>query len=331
MSDDRAVRVGFIGAGGIARGHFRRTQDNPAAEVVALCDVSDDMIRAMVGANPDAAQCPVYQDWREMLDKEDLDAVQIHTPHTLHFEQAMESLDRGLHVLCEKPMVCQVDQAKRLIAKIAEAGTVFELSYQRHTQPAFLYVKEALASGRLGPLHYIQAFQCQDWWASQKGKWRQEMALSGGGQLNDSGSHLVDIILWTSGLTPAEVFAHIDNVGTEVDILTAASIRFTNGAIGSLSVVGRAQCWWEDIGWFAADGSFLMRNGVLYEVGAGGQCEQVTELPTGSDPDTNWIAAIRGEAENLAPAVAGLRTIQLTEAAWQSGASGKPAQVVFDD
>ncbi len=331
MAREAVLRIGFIGAGGIARGHFRRLADNPYAEVVALCDTNPEMIAAMVERNPGAAACAVYEDWRAMLEGEDLDAVQIHTPHTLHFEQAMESLARGLHVLCEKPMVCRVDHAKELLRRIEESGRTFAVSYQRHTQPAFLYVKRTLDSGRLGPLHYVQAFQSQDWWASQKGKWRQEKALSGGGQLNDSGSHLVDILLWTSGLVPEEVFAHIDNVGTEVDILTAASIRFTNGALGALSVVGRAPAWWEDISWIAANGALLLRNGELYEQNAKGETHKVNDLPHGSDPDTNWIAAILGEAENLAPAIAGLRTIQLTEAAWRSGESGRPERVVFDD
>jgi predicted dehydrogenase len=331
MADKPVLRVGFIGAGGISRGHFRNLTENPHAEVVALCDVSPEMIRAMVEVNPSAANCPVYTDWREMLDKEQLDGVQIHTPHTQHFEQAMEALDRGLHVLCEKPMVCRVDHAKTLMRKIEESGRVFSISYQRHSEPAFLFIKQVLDAGKIGPLHYIQAFQSQNWWASQKGKWRQEIAHSGGGQLNDSGSHLVDIVLWTSGLVPEEVFAHIDNVGTEVDILTAASIRFTNGALGTLSVIGRATAWWEDISWFGAEGALLLRNGELYEQNARGETHRVNELPKGSDPDTNWVATIRGEAENLTPPLAGLRTIQLTEAAWHSGASGLPARVVFDD
>jgi len=331
MRGSAKVRVGFIGAGGIARGHFTRTHANPHAEVVALCDVSDKMIEAMVEANPAAAKCAVYKDWREMLDKEKLDGVQIHTPHTLHFEQAMESLDRGLHVLCEKPMVCRVDHAKELIRKGSESGRTFALSYQRHTQPAFRFIKDTIASGKIGEIHYIQGFQSQNWYRGTKGSWRQDLSLSGGGQLNDSGSHLIDIILWTSGLVPAEVFAYVDNLDSEVDILSATSVKFTNGALGTISVIGHASGWWEDLTWFGSEGTLYMRNGELTLQDAKGESSKPAKLPPASDPDTNWIAAIRGEEENVAPPVCGLRVIQLTEAAWLSGDSGKPSAVVFDD
>jgi len=327
------IRVGFIGSGGIARGHFKRLHGNPGAEVVALCDTSEKSIEAMVAANPSAAGCAVYNDWREMLDKERLDGVQIHTPHTLHFEQAMESVGRGLHVLCEKPMVCRVDHAKELIRAIDKAGVVFSLSYQRHHMPEFRYVREVVMSGEMGPLHYIQAFQAQGWYRGTIGSWRQDPALSGGGQLNDSGSHLVDIVLWTSGLVPASVFAFIEKLEAPVDILTAASVRFTNGAIGTFSVIGHATGWWEDITWFFDKGAVYMRNGRLSVMDEKGQVTEppTKEMPTGSDPDTNWIGTILGTETNEAPPKCGLRVIQFTEAAWLSGDSGLPSAVVFDD
>lgn len=330
MAQRKRIRIGFIGAGGIARGHFHRLGQIREAQVVALCDISDHMIERMIGANPEAASLPVYKDWREMLDKEQLDAVQIHTPHTLHFEQSMESVERGLHVLSEKPMVCTVAHAKKLVRKVEEKGVVFSISYQRHYQPAFRYVRQVLAEGRLGPLHYVQAFQAQGWYTGTKGSWRQQMSLSGGGQLNDSGSHLVDIVLWTTGLVPAEVFAYIDNLESEVDILTAASLRFTNGAIGTLSVIGHATGWWEDLTWFCDKGALFMRNGHLFEMDSSGRTAEPKKLPKGSDPDTNWIRTILGKEQNEAPPLCGLRVIQLTEAAWKSGKTGRPSKVVFD-
>lgn len=330
MASTDKIRVGFIGAGGIARGHFRRINDNPLAEVTALCDISDASIARMIEANPDAAKCPVYYDWEEMLDKEQLDGVQILTPHTLHFEEAMGALDRGLHVLCEKPMVCQVDQAKTLMAKIEESGKVFSLSYQRHQQAEFRYVKSVLDSGKMGDIHYIQAFQAQEWYRGTMGTWRQDPALSGGGQINDSGSHLVDIVFWTTGLVPESVFAYMENLDTQVDILTAASVRFTNGAVGTFSVIGHATGWWEDITWFCDKGALYMRNGRLLEQNEKGETTEPKDLPSGSDPDTKWIETILGKAENEATALNGLRVIQFTEAAWVSADTGQPSEVVFD-
>ncbi|MBD3176165.1 MAG: hypothetical protein GF320_13375 [Armatimonadia bacterium] len=330
MASKDKIRVGFIGAGGIARGHFRRTNDDPRAEVAALCDIRDEPIERLIEANPDAKECPVYKDWREMLDKEQLDGVQILTPHTIHFEESMEALDRGLHVLSEKPMVCRVDHAKELIKKIEESGKVFSLAYQRHQQAEFRYIRERLQSGDMGDIHYVQAFQAQGWYRGTAGTWRQVPEESGGGQLNDSGSHLVDIIFWTTGLVPESVFAFIENLESDVDILTAASVRFTSGAVGTFSVIGHAPGWWEDITWFCDKGALYMRNGKLLEMNSKGETVEPTDLPSGSDPDTHWIDVILGEAENEATALNGLRVIQFTEAAWLSGDSGQPSEVVFD-
>ena len=138
---------------------------------------------------------------------------------------------------------------------------------------------------------------------------------------------LLDIILWCSCLEPEEVFAFTDNLDAKVDILTAASVRFTNGALGTIAVNGHGIGFYEDITFFCEEGAFYMRQGKLTEQNAKSEFSEPKDMPTGTDPDTNWIDAIRGRAENIVPAICGLRVIQLTEAAWESGASGDPAKV----
>jgi len=332
-SKPKKIRVGFIGAGGISRGHFSRLKAHPKAEVVALCDTSEKSIEAMHGHDPDSQACAVFSDWKTMLDAVELDAVQIHTPHTQHYEQAMASLDRGLHVLCEKPMVCKVAHAEKLMRKIDASGKVFGISYQRHHQPEFLYIRKCLLAGKYGEIQYITALQSQDWYrgCTRPGVWRGIPELSGGGQLNDSGSHLLDIILWCSGLVPAEVFAYIDNLESQVDILTAASVKFTNGALGTLSVNGNGIHFYEDITFYCDEGAFYMRQGKLTEQNREKGYFEPTKMPKGTDPDTNWIDSILGKAEMIVPAVCGLRVIQLTEAAWKSGASGRPSKVKLSE
>jgi predicted dehydrogenase len=321
------IKIGMIGCGGISGGHIRRTLEIPEAEIVALCDISDASIERITTAIPEIKDLPVYKDYREMYDRVALDAVTIMTPHTLHFPMGMDALDKGLHVLMEKPMVCSVDHAKKLIAKAKEADRVIVVSYQKHCQPAFRYIKQVIEEGQLGKITFISALQCQQWKKGTMGKWRQDPALSGGGQLNDSGSHLIDIILWTSGLAVEELTAYIDNLGTPVDINSALAFRFTNGAQGTVSIVGDAPCWYEDFTVWGETGVLLYRNGRLSHCGPDGTIAEPENLPEGGNPDQNLIDAILGRDIIWAPAICGQRVIELTEAAWKSAEKGCPVKV----
>lgn len=330
MAKRKGFRVGFIGAGGIARGHFKRLLEVPGVEVTALCDPSEESLRRFVDACPEAKDLPTYPDYKKMLKGEELDGVQIHSVHTVHYRQLMDSLAAGLHVLVEKPMVCKVSHALEVVEAVEKSGKVVVLSYQRHHAPEFKYIKECIEQQKYGPVHFITAMQSQNWYGSQipRKTWRSQLKWSGGGQLNDSGSHLVDIILWCSGLVPEEVFADIDNLGAEVDILTAASVKFTSGALCNISVIGHATAWWEDISFYCDKGALLMRQGRgLVELDAKGAAVEIKRLPKAGNPDAHWVNVIRGKEKNIAPPVCGLRVIQLTEAAWKSGASGRPQKV----
>lgn len=317
----------MIGCGGIAHGHIKRTLEIPEAEIVALCDISDESIDRIKTAIPAIKSLPVYEDYREMFDKVGLDAIQIATPHTLHFPMGMDALDKGLHILMEKPMVCSVDHAKKLIARIDETGRTLLLSYQRHYQPQFRYMKQVIEEGQLGEVTYLSALQCQQWKKGTAGKWRQVPELSGGGQLNDSGSHLIDIILWTTGLAVDELTAYIDDLGTPVDINSALAFRFKNGAQGTISVVGDAPCWYEDFTIWGENGVLFYRNGQLTHCGPDGQMTQPENMPAESNPDQNFVDAILGKDTVWAPPICGLRVIELTEAAWKSAELGTPVKV----
>ena len=322
MAQTGKVRLGLIGCGGIARHHLNQILPLAEFDVAAINDTNPAMIEAAKRQFPQLADVPVYADYREMLEKAPLDAVEIHTPHTLHAEQILASFDKGLHVLCEKPMVCRVTDAHAVIAKRDAVGKVGLLSYQRHFQPEFRYIREKIGSGEFGAVTFVTALQCQNWKKGTAGSWRQDPALSGGGQLNDSGSHLLDILLWVTGLGVSKVSAFIDNCGTPVDINSALAITFKGGAQGSISVVGDAPTWHEDVTIWCEKGIFFMRNGKLSVCDARGNRYSFDSMPGAGNPDRNFLDAILGRDEVQAPFECGLRVIELTEAAWTSAARG---------
>lgn len=323
MSDQ--VRLGFIGMGGIARHHLRQLANIPEAVVAAVADPSEAALDLMRKEFPYLADVPTFSDYHELL-KMPIDAVEIHTPHTQHFQQAMDVFAAGKHLLLEKPMVCSTVDALKLI----EAGKdkVFMISYQRHFDGTYLYIREQVQAGALGKIQYVQLLLSQDWYRATKGTWRQRKELAGGGQFNDSGSHIVDIMLWTTGLTAESVFAFMNNYDSEVDIDSAASIRFTNGAQGTISIVGDSPLWWEEFSIWGSEGMILVRQGKLLQARFGDQkLHSVRKLPDGSNPDRNFIDAILGRDTVKVPPECGLRVIELTEAAWKSAELGRPVRV----
>lgn len=323
------VRIGLIGCGGMANAHVRYLSAIPEAEIVALTDPAQTSLDRMYERSPQVKGVRVHPDYQTLLADPNVDAVQIHSPHTVHFQQAMDSLAAGKHVLLEKPMVTKTTDAHTLIDAWQRSGRVLMISYQRHFMKEFRYAREVIRSGGLGEIQFITAFQGQEWLRATRGSWRQTQELSGGGQINDSGSHLIDIILWVSGLRVAEVAAYQEFFDTPVDINTAATIKFTNGALGTLSVIGSAPRWWEDITFYGSAGAIYIRQGQpLVHQDARGQPVDTTEIGDTTTPDRNWVDAILGLAEVEVPPSCGLAVIELTEAAWESARhGGQPTSV----
>jgi len=313
------VRIGCIGTGGNTRAHLRRYSSIPEAEIVAFADPSKESLDRMAEEFPQFGALPQFDNHPDMLAQVEMDAVLISSPHTLHYQQGLDVLAAGKHLLLEKPMVCQTVRAKSLIQAAKEADRLLMISYQRHFQGPYLYIRDQLRSGALGEIQFVAALQSQNWLNLTVGKWRQKMSLSGGGQLNDSGSHLVDILLWTTGLRAEAVLGFTDNMGTEVDIDSATTIRFTNGAHGTLSIIGNSPMWWEEFSIWGTKGTLLYRNGTVLQ-GSFGQSEmtEVTQFPDDSTPDRNFVDAVLGRAEIQVPPECGLAVIELTEAIWRS-------------
>tara|TARA_B100000945_G_scaffold296517_1_gene274856 strand:- start:19 stop:1011 length:993 start_codon:yes stop_codon:yes gene_type:complete len=323
------IRMGFIGCGGNARGHVGRVLEMGDCEIVSLCDSSKKSIDA-VKKQYEVSNLPVFTDFEEMLKEVEMDAVQISTPHTLHFDQIMACLDKGLHVLCEKPMVCTVDHAHQVLEKYRESGKVLMVSYQRHLEAQYRYVRNQIAAGELGEIQFVSAMQDQAWYRGTMGLWRQQLSLSGGGQLNDSGSHLLDIVLWMTGLQVAEVQAYMENFESEVDINSALSLRFRNGGLGNVSVVGNSPTggMWEDITIWGSKAVVYLRQGQIhYKTQNNNDVHLVSNLPGSSSPDRNFVDSILGKDEVQVPPECGLRVIELTEAAWESVRTGGPVAV----
>lgn len=327
------LRIGAIGAGGNMAGHLKSIISLPEAEVVAITDPSPASIEKIRANIPETAGLPVYTDHRAMLAEVALDGVIISSPHTLHTQQIMDALDKSLHVLCEKPLVCSVADTHKVIEKAKAKSRHVLVGYQRRFMGNYRAVREFVRDPGFGAPLFVQAYQSQYWYKLFLNAWRTNPALSGGGQINDSGSHLVDMLFWIMPCRPVEVCAMMNNRGTRVDVDSAITFRFDNGCLGNLSIHGSGPKpgMVEDIT-ITGEGNraIYLRNGKV----SAHQDEKTSEI-TAFAPNINkthhWINVILGREKNQSPPEEFLPTIAFTEACWKSAAEGgRPVQVVYE-
>lgn len=330
-SAGRKVRVGLLGTGGMGGAHSDRLRANPDVELVALGDVSTAVVEAFItrklaGYAPRPA---VYTDPAALMRHPGLDAVVIVTPHTLHYDHAMLAAEAGLHVLMEKPMVTAAAQAHALARRFQDTGKVFTIGYNTPCSPAFAWLREAIRTQRFGRLELISGYLSQNWKFLTAGSWRQNPALSGGGQAYDSGAHLLNSLCWSVESDIAEVFAFVDNQDTPVDINTALTLRFANGVLASLAIGGNCVTDGADLhfmfergrvdvdGWLGAWIRAYDANGQIQDLGLTG---------TAQNPDDNFIDAILGRAAPRTSLANGIIHSELMDAIYTSARTGLPAR-----
>ena len=315
----------------MGRHHTRQIAQRDDAHVAAVCDTSAEACQnAAQAAGDTAEQIARYSDWRDLLASGDVEAVIIATPHTQHGEQVSSFLDAGIHVLVEKPMTTTAADARAILASAERSGKVLAIAYQRHGDGRFIRARELLQGGAIGDVRLVHVMIAQDCLSVflPGATWRGDPALSGGGHFMDTGSHINDILLWTTGLEPRRVQAFVNQEGTDVDVLTAVTVEFTNGAIGTLAYTSLSPEWREEFTFYGSDG--VMRFGAAEPLRVHKRGEDIV-LPQaaggGTTPANNFVDAIQGRAEVQAPGICGLRVAQLTEGVYASSDSGRPAEV----
>jgi len=226
------LRWGVIGSGGIAR---RRTIPEGImaavnAELIATYDV-DKKINAEATEEFDAIACVSE---KELLARDDIDAVYIATPAFLHHEQVLSAAKSGKHVLCEKPLGMTNDQALQMIAVCKEAdvqlGTAFMMRFLAQHQEALKMIQD----GKIGKPVYARA-QLSCWYPLMEGSWRQDPAKGGGGSLMDMGGHCIDLLEMFFGEIK-KVSCFINNSVHEYksEDSAVAMLFFENGAMATV-------------------------------------------------------------------------------------------------
>jgi predicted dehydrogenase len=328
------VRIGIIGCGGMARHHGKLfTRSVPEAEIVALAEPSSDNLARFIKEVFDdpAAEPATFSDYREMLRQVELDGVVIISPHAYHYQQAVDAMDAGCHVLVEKPMVISTADAQALIAHSEKTGRGVSVAFPGPFTCEFQYIRSVVASGALGEISLVSGHCCQQWIQHVGGTWRTAPELSGGGNLYDSGAHMFNAMLYLTGLSASEVFAFVNNKDQQVDIEGAVTIRFNSGALGTATVSGDSTMFEQGIYIQGTRGTIKTSiYGGSLEHWQDGQKVKYPVVPEISSIQQNFVDLVRGRATSPSPALLGLRQARLMDAIYESARSGRPVAVVAD-
>jgi predicted dehydrogenase len=268
-----------------------------------------------------------YPGFRQMLRENALDAVFISSPHSMHYEQARLALERGLHVLVEKPLTISSRHTRALIALAGKQKRFLMVSYQRNYYAPHAYARELVQKGALGELRGVVSYVTQNW-VGVRG-WRLVPKLSGGGMFMDTGSHLVASTLWITGLEPVEVSAFMDNAGKDVDINAVVNVRFKGGAIGTLNTLGNARPHDERIAIHGSEGClvFHMHQWRIQAVLLNDEPMQIPARIKEMSPDEAFFRWIRDGGRGYAPPHFALQVARLSEAAYKSAKLKRPVKV----
>ncbi len=329
------IKMAILGCGGMSGEHAKRYKVHPDVEIVALCDVSPEIVQKYIDKNLEGYEPKpaIYTDFETMLNEAKPDAVTIVTPHTLHFQHGMMAIEHGCHVFMEKPMVTDSNDAKVLKKAVEASGKVFVVGYNASCTPVMQWVREAIRSQEFGKLETVTGWQTQGWAKGTTGSWRQNPALSGGGQMYDSGAHMFNSLVWSVESPVETVFAFTDNAGTPVDINGTVNIRFQNGVLATMTIAGNCNPGGDAMVYtfHTARVEVDAWNGNWIKVFKDWGEPQITEVPGEKQvPNDNFIDAILGRGEAQTSPINGLIQSQLMDAIYESARTGAAAHPVND-
>lgn len=228
-----SIGWGVIGAGKIAENRTipEGILASREAKLVALMRRDADRAHGLA----DKFHCEAYTDEEALLGRSDIDAVYIASPTCFHHPHTIKALAAGKHVLCEKPMAMDLQEAEAMAAKAADANRALALGFMMRFHPVHRKMKKLIDQQRLGRLVSAHAqFSC--WYPDTPGAWRQRRALGGGGVVADMAIHVIDLLGMFMGRITS-VSAQLSTLSNryEVEDSSAILLRFESGAFATIN------------------------------------------------------------------------------------------------
>lgn len=346
----KKIKIGIIGVGNIAGTHIRAYQQNPNVELYAFCDINEAQLKKRA---EEFGISRTFTNKDDMLALPELDAVSVCTWNSAHAECTIAALEAGKHVLCEKPMATNAEDARRMKEAAEKSGKLLMIGFVRRFGNDCAVLQDFLSTGFFGDLYYAKATYLRR--NGCPGGWFGEKARSGGGPLIDLGVHVIDLVRYIMGnpkpvsvygVTYQKLFdrrdlkdkkAYVAASKTDHDIydvedLASALIRFDNGATLSVEAAFSLNLKKDkgDIELFGTKAGAKLSPELEIFTETNGYMTNVTlEKPTALDFNglfegeiNHFVDCIQNGTECLAPAEDGIQLMRILDAIYESARTG---------
>lgn len=234
----KKYRAGIIGCGNIFPMHGYSIKNISNVELVAVCDIKEERAKSRA----EELDCKYYLDYKEMIDRENLDTLHICTPHYLHAEMAIYAAKKGVNVLTEKPMAIKLEDAEAMITTAKNNNVTLGVIFQNRYNPGSVLIKNTLESGELGN---IKASKLSVTWDRSdeyysKSDWKGTWDKEGGGVIIDQAIHTMDLLRWFNNSEIEYIDATISNRAhdiIEVEDAAEGVIKYKNGIVSSFHAI----------------------------------------------------------------------------------------------
>lgn len=328
----KKIPLAIIGCGGFVLTHIEAIKKEvPEFELVGLSDTS--LANAERLAKYSGKTPPIYSDYKKMLREVKPKAVIISTPHTLHYEHCRAALAAGAHVMVEKPMVTNSDDARKLVRFAKAKKLSLQIAIQGTYTDTFAYARKLISDGTIGPLQLATGILGQGWMNGTRGMWRQNPKLSGGGQLYDSTAHVLSAMMFLVNSPAVEVFCWADNKGTKVDINAVGTIRFANGCMATITSGGNCPTWFSHLILQGAGAIMeISPHGGSFRVNGSALKKEIKAVPArwktrSVSPARNFADVILGKDEPRCSGQLGIVLADLMDGFYRSVKTGKPTRI----
>ncbi|MCR8633422.1 Gfo/Idh/MocA family protein [Paenibacillus radicis (ex Xue et al. 2023)] len=351
--DKQQYGFAIVGAGVIGQTHAERLLSVDKGKLVVICDEVADKAKELA----EKYGCDWSSNLDEVLARTDVDIVNICLPSGMHAKYTIAAARAGKHVITEKPMDITSDNALQMIQECRKAGVKLAVISQHRLQASTQQIKQDIESGKFGKL--IIGTGAINWYRSQEyydsGAWRGTWAFDGGGALMNQGVHTVDVLQYLMG--PVEsVHAVCETLGherIEVEDAAVATLRFRNGAVGTLvattcaypGLTTRVEIFGQD-GSAVIEGDELVFRNVKSESGEDGSNASHSSVSksnrgngtTAADPTAiegaghikqmnDMIAAIEENREPIINGEEGYKPLEIILAIYESARTGQTVQL----
>lgn len=255
------INFAIVGCGNIADFHADALRKISDAQLVAVCDNVKEKVEALAGKYQAAA----FSAYEELLQRKDIDVVNICLPSGLHEEFTVKAAEAGKHVIVEKPLDIDLGKCDRMIKTCRKNNVKLCVIFPSRFKKSSSFVKRALDEKRLGRLVLGEArvnwFRSDDYYAS--GAWRGTWKLDGGGAVMNQAIHSIDLLQYFMGDVES-VFAYADTLSKDIEVedSAVAVLRFKNNALGIITASTSAYPGFDaEIGIYGNKGSIKLAGG----------------------------------------------------------------------